>query len=47
MPSAASTWNKWGRRVSWFVLIWAVSVSAMGVVALFFRLIMSASGLTV
>ncbi len=47
MHSAASTRKKWVRRVGWLVLIWTVSVSAMGLAALFFRLIMSASGLTV
>lgn len=46
MQSAASPGKKWVGRVGWFVWIWAVSVSALGVVALFFRLIMRASGLT-
>lgn len=45
MPSAASARTIWLRRVGWLVLIWTMSVSAMGLVALFFRLIMSASGL--
>jgi hypothetical protein len=33
-------------RVGWLVLIWATSVVALGIVALVFRLIMAAAGLT-
>lgn len=33
-------------RVGWLVLIWAASVAALGIVALVFRLIVSAAGLT-
>lgn len=36
----------WLKRVGWLVLIWAVSVAALGVVALLFRLVMKAAGLT-
>jgi hypothetical protein len=46
MQSATSTQHKWLRRAGWLVLIWAVSVTVMGLAALFFRLMMQASGLT-
>lgn len=46
MQSATDTRNKWLRRVGWLVLIWTVGVAAMGITAFFFRLAMSASGLT-
>jgi hypothetical protein len=36
----------WLRRVGWLVALWAVSVGALGVVALILRLLMSAAGLT-
>lgn len=46
MQSATDTRNEWLRRVGWLVLIWTASVAAMGIAAFFFRLVMSASGLT-
>jgi hypothetical protein len=46
MQSAMDTRNKWLRRAGWLVLIWTASVTAMGLAALFFRLIMQVSGLT-
>lgn len=36
----------WPRRLGWLVLIWALSVAALAVVALGFRLLMSLAGLT-
>jgi hypothetical protein len=36
----------WLRRFAWFVLLWIASVSALALVALFFRLVMKAGGLT-
>ncbi len=36
----------WLRRLGWLALIWALSVAALGVVALILRAIMSAAGLT-
>ena len=45
MPSATGTRDKWLRRAGWLVLIWTASVTAMGLAALFFRLVMQASGL--
>ena len=36
----------WLKRLGWLALIWAASVLALGVVALLFRLLMSAAGLT-
>jgi len=38
--------KRWLRRVGWLVLIWLASVVALGVVALIFRLLMKAAGLT-
>jgi Protein of unknown function (DUF2474) len=38
--------RSWWYRVGWLVLIWAASVAALGIVALVFRLVMSAAGLT-
>lgn len=46
MQPATDTRNKWLRRVGWLVLIWAASVTALLLVAFFFRLVMQASGLT-
>jgi Protein of unknown function (DUF2474) len=46
MQSATDTRHKWLRRAGWLVLIWAASVTAVGLAALFFRLMMQASGLT-
>ncbi len=37
----------WLRRCAWFVLIWAMSVVALGCAAMIFRLMMTAAGLTV
>jgi len=42
---AAQSW-KWARRVGWLVVLWTASVAALGVVALIFRLLMQAVGLT-
>jgi hypothetical protein len=36
----------WLRRIGWLMLIWTVSVLALGAVAMLFRLVMNASGLT-
>jgi Protein of unknown function (DUF2474) len=35
------------RRVGWLFLIWAVSVLALGLVAVVFRMLMTLAGLTV
>jgi len=34
------------RRLGWLALIWALSVGALGLVALLFRCLMTAAGLT-
>jgi hypothetical protein len=47
MSPAPRPAKSWPRRLGWFVLIWAASVSAMGLAALALRLVMNASGLTV
>ncbi len=36
----------WLKRLGWLVLIWALSVAAVGLVALALKLLMRASGLT-
>ena len=36
----------WARRIGWLVLIWALSVLALGIVAGIIRLLMTAAGLT-
>jgi hypothetical protein len=36
----------WLRRIGWMALIWTLSVLALAVVALVFRGLMSAAGLT-
>jgi hypothetical protein len=41
-PHDRSLWY----RVGWLLLIWAASVASLGIVALAFRLLMSAAGLT-
>ena len=46
MHSATNTGKMWLCRVGWLVLIWTASVTAMGLAAFFFRLVMQASGLT-
>ena len=38
--------RSWWYRVGWLLLIWAASVASLGIVALAFRLLMSAAGLT-
>jgi Protein of unknown function (DUF2474) len=35
------------RRIGWLVLIWAMSVLALGIVAGLFRILMAFAGLTV
>jgi hypothetical protein len=44
MPEHAG--RLWLRRIGWLALIWALSVGALGLVALLLRAIMSAAGLT-
>ena len=36
----------WLRRIGWMALIWTASVLALAVVAIAFRLMMTAAGLT-
>lgn len=36
----------WLKRIGWLVLIWTLSVLALGVVALVFRALMKLAGLT-
>jgi hypothetical protein len=45
MPALA-TWKLQIRRVGWLVVIWALSVIALGVVAALFRGLMTLAGLT-
>lgn len=36
----------WTKRIGWLVLIWLVSVGALGIVAMIFRFMMKSAGLT-
>jgi hypothetical protein len=45
-PSSRASKLHWARRVGWLLLIWLVSVAALGIVAIGFRLIMGWAGLT-
>jgi hypothetical protein len=38
--------SSWLRRIGWLILIWTLSVLALGVVALLIRLLMTAAGMT-
>lgn len=37
-------WRKWGPRLGWLVLLWVVSVAALGTLALLLRGFMAAAG---
>jgi hypothetical protein len=39
--------RKWLSRVGWLILIWAISVAALGAAALVLRAVMSVAGMTV
>jgi len=43
MPSR----KNWLSRIGWLILIWAASIAALAIVALLFRLLMGAAGLTI
>ncbi|MBW6399374.1 DUF2474 family protein [Roseomonas sp. HJA6] len=47
MSDASRDRKPWLRRGGWFVLIWLVSVLALAVVAVVFRLLMNLTGMTV
>lgn len=44
--STAPTQRLWLRRIGWLAIIWSASVAALAVAAGFFRLLMSAAGMT-
>ena len=44
--ACASESPHWLRRVGWLILIWLISVLALGIVALGFRVVMGWVGLT-
>jgi hypothetical protein len=46
MGPGSATAKPWLQRIGWMILIWAASVTALGVVALAFRLLMAMAGLT-
>lgn len=46
MDTAPPSPRLWLRRIGWLVAIWAASVIGLGVVALLFRVLMRAAGLT-
>ncbi|HEY0146412.1 MAG TPA: DUF2474 domain-containing protein [Methylovirgula sp.] len=43
---ARATSRAWLKRIGWLVLIWTLSVLALGIVALLFRALMKLAGLT-
>jgi hypothetical protein len=44
-PTGETSSARWGWRLGWLILIWAVSVLALGVAAYAFRLVMTWVGL--
>jgi hypothetical protein len=46
-PTAAhgGRWRRWCRQLGWMVLIWALSVAALGICAGLMRLFMQAMGM--
>jgi hypothetical protein len=38
--------KSWPRRVGWLIMIWTAGVITLAVVAVFFRILMNAAGLT-
>lgn len=47
MASSTSRSNvSWWRRVGWFMLIWAASVTVLSVVAFVFRVLMRFAGMS-
>jgi hypothetical protein len=44
--SPAAFKSNWPRQVAWFIALWTASVISLAVVALAFRAIMTAVGLT-
>ncbi|MEP7330258.1 MAG: DUF2474 family protein [Betaproteobacteria bacterium] len=44
--SPATPGRLWSRRLGWLLLLWLGGVLAVGVIALFFRAVMAAIGLT-
>jgi hypothetical protein len=46
MPRQPDTGSSWWKRLGWFALIWACSVSALGLAAYGMRLLMKFAGLT-
>jgi hypothetical protein len=46
MASIAPMRKLWLRRLGWLILIWSASVAALTIVALLFRLLMAAAGMT-
>jgi hypothetical protein len=38
--------RSWPLRMGWLILIWTASVIVLGVVAMLFRILMNAAGLT-
>ncbi|WP_245295224.1 DUF2474 domain-containing protein [Manganibacter manganicus] len=39
--------KNWLSRIGWLILIWAASIAVLAIVALLFRVLMGAAGLTV
>lgn len=46
MSLASGAPKSWLKRFGWLALIWVLGVAALGIVAVIFRLLMNAAGLT-
>lgn len=46
MPANTDKRRLWPKRLGWLVLIWSLSVAALGVTAFVIRALMNAAGLT-
>jgi len=46
MPSPTEQRRSWWKKLGWLVLIWALSVAAIGVVSYVLRLFMHVAGLS-
>lgn len=45
-PVSKTNLSGWGKKLGWFILLWAVSVLALGAFAYVFRILMRAVGLS-
>ncbi len=45
-PISRPSLGGWRKKLGWFILLWTVSVLALGAVAYLFRILMRAAGLS-